>query len=114
MASASEADAFGALVVVVGFANQIAELLELPEEIVERLFGHARAGRELQRTLVLGSRVLKNVQVRCDEVGEAARVQAGEHPIAHGLERDAQERADQRRRDGSPYGSLCVRLSKTT
>ena len=89
-----EADALGALVAVVGFSGQVFELLELPEQVVERLFGHARLGRELQGALVLGSGMLKHVQVRCDQVGEAALVQPGEHPVAHGFERDAQERAD--------------------
>jgi hypothetical protein len=44
--------------------------------------------------------------VRCDQIGEAALVEAGEHPIANGLERDTQERADQRRRGGGVYLGL--------
>jgi hypothetical protein len=44
-----------------------------------------------------GPGVLEHVQAGGDQVGEAALVEAGEHPIAHGLERDAQARADQRR-----------------
>jgi hypothetical protein len=74
VAFGGEADAFGALVVVVGFAGEVSELLELAEQVVERLFGHARLGRELQGALVLGAGVLKHVQVRRDQVGEAALV----------------------------------------
>ena len=71
---------------------------QLPEQVVERLFAHAGMGRELRRALVLGAGVLEHVEVRGDQVGVAALVQAGEHPVAHGLERDPQQRADQRRR----------------
>ena len=65
-------------------------MLELAEEVVERLFAHAGVGRELGRALVLGAGVLEHVEVRGDQVGVAALVQAGEHPVAHGLERDPQ------------------------
>jgi hypothetical protein len=67
-----EADPFGALIAVVGFASEVSELLELAEQVVERLFGHARMCRELQGALVLGAGVLKHVQVRSDQIGEAA------------------------------------------
>jgi hypothetical protein len=38
--------------------------------------------------------------MRGNQVDVAALVQAGEHPVAHGLERDPQKRADQNRRRG--------------
>ena len=74
MASGGEADALGALVVAVGFAGQVSELLELAEQVVERLLGHARLGREFRGALVLGAGVPPDVHVRCDEVGEVAVV----------------------------------------
>jgi hypothetical protein len=65
-------------------------MLELAEEVVERLFAHAGLGCELDRARVLGAGVLEHVQVRGDQVGVAALVQASEHAVAHGLERDPQ------------------------
>lgn len=91
-------DAFGALVALVEIAGEVSELLELAEQVVERLLAHPGLGREVDRALVLGAGVLEHVEVRGDQIGVAALVQAGEHPVAHGLERDSQERADQRRR----------------
>jgi len=73
-------------------------LLELAKEVVERLFAHPGVGRELGWAHVLGPGVLQDVQVRGDQVAVAAFVQAGEHPVADGLERDPQQRADERRR----------------
>ena len=75
-------------------------MLELAEEVVERLFAHAGPGRGLGRPDVLGAGVLEHVEVGGDQIGITALVQAGEHPVAHGLERDPQECADQRRRSG--------------
>ena len=74
--SGGGADAFGALVAGVGFAGQVSELLELAEEVVQRLFAHPDLGRELGRALVLGAWVLEHVEVRGDQIGEAALVQA--------------------------------------
>jgi hypothetical protein len=96
--SRREADAPGALVAVIASAAEVSEPLELPEQVVQRLFGHARLDGELGRSLVLGPGVLQDVQVRGHQIGVAALVQAGEHPVADGLERQPQQRADQRRR----------------
>ena len=106
-----EVDALGALIGVVFLAGEVAELLQLAEEVVERLFGHSGLGRELGGALVLGAGVLQHVEVRGDQIGVAALVQAGEHPVSHGLERHPQQRADQRWRRG---GGLRTRLSKVT
>ena len=85
-----EVDPLGALVAVVCLALEVSELLQLAEEVVERLFGHASPGRELGGTLVLGAGVLEHVEVSGDQIAVAALVQAGEHPISHRLERDPQ------------------------
>jgi len=111
VSSGGEVDAFGALVGVVVLADEVSELLQLAEEVVERLFGHSGLGRELGGALVLGAGVLQHVEVRGDEVCVAALAQAGEHPVSHGLGRHAQQRADQRWRRG---GGLRTELSKVT
>jgi len=45
----------------------------------------------------------EHVEVRGDQIGVAALVQAGEHAVAHGFERDSQERADQRSAEGREW-----------
>src|SRR6185312_4153550 len=105
--SAGEANALVTLVLPVGLAGQVSELLQLPEQVVERLLGHARVLRELRGTLVLGAGVAPDVHVRRNEIGEAALVQPREHAPAHRLPRDSQQRPDQRRWGGvsRPRGS---------
>ena len=80
------------------FAGQVSELLELAEEVVERLFGHAGLGGELQGALVLGAGVLKHVRCAatrsvkprsCRPASIRSRTVSNGHP---------QQRADQRRR----------------
>ena len=65
------------------------KLLKLPEQVVHRLFGHARLGREFRWALVLWAGVPPHINVGCDEVGEAAVVQANEHSVAHRLPWDS-------------------------
>ena len=110
MAFGGEVDALGALVVAVAFAGQVPELLELAEEVVEGLFGHARMDRKIQGALVFGAGVAPHLHVRGDEVGEAALVQPGEHSLAHGFPGDAQQRPDQRSR----WFRANIGLSKVT
>ena len=50
--------------------------------------------REIHRALAFGAGVLKDIQVRGDQVGEGALVKAGEHPLVHGLGRDPEQGAD--------------------
>ena len=50
-----------ALVVRVGLTDQVAELLELTEQVVQPLLGHSRPGGELRGTGVVGSWVLEDV-----------------------------------------------------
>jgi hypothetical protein len=47
-----------------------------------------------------------NVEVRRDEIGEPAIVQAGQHLVAHDLERPSQQRTDQRRLDLAMMSTL--------
>jgi hypothetical protein len=49
----------------------------------------------------VGSGVLQDVEVRGRQVGEPARVQAGEHAFTDDLERHAQQRTDERRGHGA-------------
>jgi hypothetical protein len=96
MSPGGEMDVLGALIAGVVATPEIPAVLHLPEQVVERLLGHAGPGRELGRALVLGAGVLQHVQMRGHQIGESALVQAGEHPVAYRLERDPQQRADQR------------------
>lgn len=88
-------DALGALVGVVVPVGEVSELLELSEQVVERLFAHAGLNRELGGALVLGAGPGQQVEVGGNEIGVAALVQAREHPVAHRLVQDSQERTDQ-------------------
>jgi len=92
-----ECDAFGAEVVGIRLALDVAEALELAEQLVESLFADPQPGGQFGRPCTLWSGVLEDVQVRRVEVVEAALVQPLEHVALHRLPGHAQERADQRR-----------------
>jgi len=81
----------------IGSALEVAEALELAEQVVEGLLANPQPGGQLGRPCTLWSGVLEDVQVRRVEVGEAAFVHPLEHAPLHRLPGDAQERADQRR-----------------
>ena len=100
VAAWGEGDAFGAQVVGIWPAFEVAEALELAEQVVEGLFADPQPGGQLGGPRALRSGVLEDVQVGRVEVVEAALVQPLEHVPLHRLPGHAQERADQRRPEG--------------
>ena len=91
-----DVDPAGALIVGMRLPLEVAEALERPQQVVQGLLRHPQPDGELRRPRPLRPRVLKDRQVGGIEVVEAVLVQPREHPVLHLLERDAQERADQR------------------
>jgi hypothetical protein len=88
-------------------AFEIAETLELAQQVVDRLSADPQPRRQLGRSHPVGPRVLEDVQVRRVEVGEAPLAQPVEHSPLHGFPGHSQQRADQRRSDRVPGGSFC-------
>ena len=70
-----EGDAFGSQVVGVRSALEVAEALELAEQVVQGLLADAQPRRELGRPRALWPGVLEDVEVRRVDVVEAALVQ---------------------------------------
>jgi hypothetical protein len=76
-AAAGEGDAFGAQVLGIWSALEVAEALELAEEVVEGLLADPQPGGQLGGPRTLRSGVLEDVQVRRVEVVEAALIATG-------------------------------------
>ncbi len=96
VSSRGEADALEALVFRVVVAGEVPELLHLSEQVVHRLSGHQGFGGELGRAAVLRSGVAQNREMGRHQVRETGVVEASEDSCDDGVERNAQQRADQR------------------
>ena len=79
-----------------GRLAEIAELLELSQQVIHRLFGHLRLGSDLRRPLVFRPGVAQNMEMGRDDVRETGLVQPVDHPRANRVDRHAHQRADQR------------------
>ena len=92
-----EGDTLGAQIVGIRASLEVAEPLELAEQVAEGLLADPQPGGQIGRPRTLRSGVLEDDQVCGVEVGEAALVQPLEHVPLHRLPGHAQEGANQRR-----------------
>ena len=80
----------------VGPTLDVAQPLELAEEVVEGLFADTETCGQLGGPRTVGARILEDRQVRHVEVGVSLLVESLEHASAHRFPRSPQEGADQR------------------
>ena len=95
-AAASEGDTLGTSVMRICSALEVAETLELAEQVVDCLLADASPRGKLGGSCSLGPRVQQDVQVGRVQVVESALVQPLEHPPLHLFPGHPQEGADQR------------------
>ena len=104
LAARREMDAPGAQVVRVVPTLEIAEALQLAEQVVDGLLARSQSGRELGRLRSLRTGEQEDTQVRHVEVAKPPLMQPLEHAPAHGFPRNPKQRADERRPEGSGNG----------
>lgn len=100
VAALGEADTLGATVVTVLDTLEVAERLQLPEEVVQRLLRHAQLSCDLDRAEAIGAGIAQDDEMGGNHVGEPLVVQRLEHAGADHVDRHAQERAEQWRAKG--------------
>src|SRR5213079_1324067 len=81
LSALGQGDALEPLVAGIVAALQVAEALELSQQVVESLLAHAALRGQLRRAKVVGSRPLQDAQVRRAQVGEAALAQSRQEPL---------------------------------
>lgn len=79
-----------------GFAGQVAQRLQLVQQMIERLLRQAYMAGQLGRAHPLRAGEPEQLQVRCPQVVEASRMQPLEQDPMRGLGRQPQQRADSR------------------
>jgi len=79
-----------------GFAGQVAQRLQLVQQVVERLFRQADMVRQLGRVHPLRAGEPEQLEVRCAHVVEPGRMQPLQQDPMRGLGGQPQERADPR------------------
>ena len=89
-------------------AREVAETFQLPEQVVQRLLADAQLGGQVQGRSPCGPGIAEHDEVGRLDVVEAMLVQPVEHARTYRLERDAQQRTDQRRPQGlrPPAGGI--------
>ena len=106
-----QGDALGASVVGIRPPFQVAEALELPEQVVQGLPADPHLNGEVGRPRALRAGVLEDRQMGSVKVSEALLVQPFEHVLLHRLPGETEECADERR-PGRP--SFSQRVGKGT